>query len=152
MQYIIILAVIVVIMIILGVSTQLIANISAWMILLACALLCFMMCIFFMVFLARLLCAKKTSGYFAGAKKKDKARFDTAYYIVGESEIKNIFPYESSLKSLFYKEGREVTLRLSKDGKRVFDLNARVTIISGFLLSVIMTGVLINTAIMLYAA
>ena len=45
-----------------------------------------------------------------------------------------------------------MTLRLSKDGKRVFDLNARVTIISGFLLSVIMTGVLINTAIMLYAA
>ena len=152
MQYVIIIAVLAVIMVILGVSTQAIANISAWMILAACALLCFMMSVFFMIYLAKLLCSGKVRGRFIGARKEEGARFITAFYLAEGEEIKNIFPYESALKALFYKEGREVTLYLTKNKKRVLDLNARITIVFGFFISVIMTGVLINTAIMLYGS
>ncbi len=87
--------------------------------------------VFFLFSLIRLLLSKKVSGIFTRIGRKDKWRFDTAFYDVGGQEIANIFPCEMTMRDRFYRKGKEIRLRLGIGGKCVYDMNAVLTIVFG---------------------
>ncbi len=149
MQYVIFIAIIAVILAVLGVSTQLIANFSAWGILLLCTLVSFLMTVFFAVFLIRMLSCKKASGRFLRADFKDRGTFKkhkSAVYDIGGEEHFNIFPYDLKL---FYNKDKETELYLGKKGE-VYDMMTRITIYLGLMLSGTMTAVMLMVTLSFY--
>lgn len=120
-------AVIIVLLYILGFGLNLIASgigVCLLFVTAACEL-------FFLFSLVRLLLSKKVRGTFTRIDKKEKWRFDTAFYDVGGREISNIFPCEMTMRDRFYKKDKEISLRLGIGGKCVYDLNAALCIIFG---------------------
>ena len=117
----------IVLLYILGFGLNLIASGIA-----VCLVAATVMCEAFFIFsLIRLLLSKKVSGTFTRIGKKEKWRFDTAFYDVSGSEIPNIFPCEMTMRDKFYKKDKEITLRLGIGRKCVYDINAILTIIFG---------------------
>lgn len=89
---------------------------------------------FFLFSLIRLLLSKKVSGVFTRIGRKEKWRFETAFYDISGKEIPNIFPCEMTMRDKFYKKDKEIKLRLGIGGKCVYDMNAMLTIIFGNIL------------------
>ena len=123
-------AVIIVLLYILGFGFNLIAS-GIGVCLIAATVLCE---IFFIFCLVRLLLSKKVRGTFVRIGRKEKGHFDTAFYMIDGRELPNIFPSEMAMKDKFYKENKEVTLRLGIGKKCVYDLNAVLTIVCGTVL------------------
>ena len=150
MQYIIILAVIAVILAVLGVSLQVIANASAWGILMLCALVSFVMVIFFAVYLVKLMSCKKAKGRFLRADYKENGAFKkykSAVYEIDGQEYFNIFPYDLKI---FYSKDKQTELYIDKNGEAVYDIMTRITILAGLMLSVAMTFFMIVLTIYFY--
>lgn len=149
MQYIIILAVVAVILAVLGVSLQVIANVSAWGILLLCSLVSFAMAVFFAVYLMKLLSGRKAKGRFLRADYKENGAFKkykSAVYDIDGQEYFNIFPYDLKI---FYSKDKQIELYIDKNGA-VYDVMTRITILAGLMLSVAMTFFMIALTIYFY--
>ena len=150
MQYIIILSVIIVLLIALGVSLQLIANVSAWGILALCSLLAFAMTAFFAVYMVKLFGSKRAKGSYIRTDFKDNGRFKryrSAVYEIDGKEHFGVFP--ADIKA-FYRTGRQYSLLIDKNGF-VYDRVIRITIIAGLILSVLTTaGLVVMTIQFLY--
>ncbi|MBR1750977.1 MAG: hypothetical protein IJ740_08895 [Ruminococcus sp.] len=147
MQYAVTIALIIVILLVLGVSTQALASVSAYMIVYFCIGLCIVMTVFFAVFLARLMLCKKTRGVYKGARDAGEGRikYKRAVYEIEGSEHLNNFPMDIKL---FYKENKDCELYMDKKGG-VYDINARITIIAGLMMSVAMTFFMVLVAQMI---
>lgn len=148
MQYIIIIALIAVILIVLGVSLTAIANISAWVILLLCSVATLGMSVFFLVYFVKLLKCRKAVGRYLRADNNTKSRlgkYKCAVYEIGGEEHFGVFP--ADIKA-FYISDKEQTLYIDKKD-RVYDRTIRITIIAGLISSVVMTAVLIVSAMKL---
>ena len=126
-------AVILTLFVILGFNTGAIAVIIGYA-------LVFLLClseVFFLIFLFRLAFTKRVSGVFTRIERLPGARYDTALYMTDEGELSNIFPCEFVMRDKFYKSGKTIRLRADRFGgrnRRVFDTNARATIIMGNIL------------------
>lgn len=127
MEFLCAAAVLIVLLYILGFGLNLIAS-GIGVCLAVVTLLCE---VFFLLSLVRLLLSKKVTGTFTHIGKKEKWRFDTAFYDINGSELPNIFPCEMTMRDKFYKKDKTVKLRLGIGGKCVYDLNAVLTIIFG---------------------
>ncbi len=123
-------AVLIVLLYILGFGLNLIAS-GIVVCLVAATVLCEA---FFLFSLVRLLLSKKVTARFVRIAKREKWRFDTAFYEVGEQEIPNIFPCEMTMRDKFYKKDKEIKLRLGIGRKCVYDMNAVLTIVFGNIL------------------
>lgn len=106
--------------------------------------------VFFAFSLIRLLLSKKVSGVFTRIGKKEKWRFDTAFYEVDGAEIPNIFPCEMTMRDKFYKKDKEIKLRKGIGGKCVYDMNATLTIIFGNVLFGVSSWLFIWGAMLLF--
>ncbi|MCR4779810.1 MAG: hypothetical protein K5876_01800 [Ruminiclostridium sp.] len=120
-------AVIIVLLYILGFGLNLIAS-GIGVCLMAVTLLCEL---FFIFCLVRLFMSKKVRGVYKRIGRKERGRFDTAFYEVDGRELPNIFPCEMAMRDKFYKKDKEITLRLGAGGKCVYDLNAVLSIVIG---------------------
>lgn len=149
MQYVIIIAVVAVIILVLGVSVQMIASVSAWAIMLVCTLVSALMAVFFVVFLAKMLACKRKKGVFLRADFKDRGAFkkykSAVYDIEGEEHF-NIFPYDLKI---FYKKDKLTELYLDKKGE-VYDTMTRITIYAGVMLSLAMTALMAWVTVFYY--
>lgn len=121
---------------VLGVGTEFIAlGIFALTVLAALAMFAlFTYCIF------NLFLAKKLKAEFVKIAKKENGRFNKAYYLIDKAEIPCLFPCESFFKKKLYRAGKMYTVRLSKNGKFVFDRFSTVTCILGFAFSLAFTA------------
>ena len=141
MPAVITIVIILVLLVLLGVSTQMIANISAFIIVYLCMAMCIAMVIFFVIFMAKLVLCKKAVGVYTGAEEIQKGRMKykrAVYEINGEKHF-NVFPLDIKL---FYKPGRECELYVDKKGGG-YDINARITIIAGLMLSIASTMLMV---------
>ena len=78
---------------------------------------------------------KSVKGKFVRFGRAEGKKFDTAFYMVSDSEYPNVFPCEVVMRSKIYIPDK--VCRLRYDGKRneVFDLNAVCCVIFGLVLS-----------------
>ena len=86
--------------------------------------------VMFLGCLAALIGSHKERAVYTRTDKHPKHRFTCAYYNVCGKETANIFPCEK-LMSKMYRTDKEVTVRLSGDGRTVIDGNAFICIIAG---------------------
>lgn len=85
-----------------------------------------------------LLFSRKCDARFVRIEKKGK--FSSAVYIVDGAEYFCIFPCEAIFRKRIYNPEKPYTVRLNKRIKRVFDRNALITCITGFLFSAVSSG------------
>ena len=96
----------------------------------------------FLFFAVRLLFSKRVRGSFTRIGRAEKARYDTAFYRIDDTELPNVFPAEMVMKDRLYRVGREVKLRVDVRKKFVYDRNARLTILLGVPLCTLLCGFL----------
>ena len=96
--------------------------------------------LFFLVSVIGLIASKKREAYFSRFDRRGKAKWETAFYEVGDTELPNIFPCEVVMRDKLYRPDRKVKVRLSFSGKVVYDRNAVATIIFGNILCIPLTG------------
>lgn len=139
MEILIILLIIIVLLLILGVSTELI--LFGLML-----LMLFMMATLFVFFAfsaVRLLRCERTTGKVSKITINERFGFKTPNYKIGDEEYPNVFPCEMIMKRQLYSEGRECRLMLDKKRKKVYDGNARASVIAGVFLSAASVAMLI---------
>jgi len=94
----------------------------------------------FLYFFVRLMMSKRCEGEFTRIERRDKEKFDRAYYMTDDGELPNAFPCEFVMRDKLYRKGRKVRLRVDRSKKRVYDRNAFMTIITGTVLALIGTA------------
>ncbi|MBP5378255.1 MAG: hypothetical protein J6X85_10845 [Ruminococcus sp.] len=132
MEFILVIAIIVVLCIILGVKTIYLLAAGAALLgliyIASLALLCF--------FFVRLFFAKKHKAVFSRIDKNPRGSFKVAYYTIDGTEYPNVFPEEGLLRSKLYRSDRNSTVFLTKNKKNVYDKFACATCTIGFLLTI----------------
>lgn len=131
MEFLIILAVVIALLIMIGVEIPTI--LMGFMGLLGLIIL--LILVFFIYCLTKLVGAKKCRGVLSKVDKSPKFEYNCAYYEVDGVEYANIFPCEVVLKKHLYTQGKEYVLRLNKKKETVFDPNAYACLIFGLILS-----------------
>lgn len=131
MEILIILLIIIVLLLIVGVSTELILFGLMVLMLLMMAVLF----VFFSISAVRLILCERTTGKVSKITVNERFGFRIPNYKIGDGEFPNVFPCEMVMKKQLYAEGRECRLFLDKKRKRVYDGNARASIIAGVFLS-----------------
>lgn len=131
MEFIVVIAIILVLCLILGVNF----NYILWGItILACILfglmtLCFAYCI------VRLAFAKRKEANFVRFDKVKDSRVEVAFYLVEGGEYACIFPKEFILENKLYSKEKTYTVMLDMKSKKVYDQYAIATCILGLLFS-----------------
>lgn len=136
MEFFLIIAVIIVLCILLGVSAEL-------MILGALAfigLVIFAMLLLFIFFFIMLITSRKTEAVFTKTDKRPNGKFNVAFYIIGDKEYPCIFPSEPNFRKLVYKEGKSYRVMLNNRMGAVFDKWAVTTCITGLIFSSLSTA------------
>ncbi|WP_303824817.1 hypothetical protein [Ruminococcus flavefaciens] len=132
MEFILVIAVIVVLCLIIGVKAiYLIAAAAALAGLIYAASL--LLLDFFFV---RLLFSKKHKAVFSRIDKSPRSSFKVAYYTIDETEYPNVFPEEGFFRSKFYRSDRKSTVYLTKNKKYVYDKFSCATCTIGFLFTI----------------
>lgn len=90
----------------------------------------------FLYFFVRLMMSKRCEGEFTRIVRRDKEKFDRAYYMTDDGELPNAFPCEFVMRDKLYRKGRKVRLLVDRNKKRVYDRNAFITIITGTFLAI----------------
>ena len=75
--------------------------------------------VFFAVCWVMLLRSEKKSARFV--RFESGQRFESAVYLIDGSEYGNVFPAEFVMRGKLYRSDREVTVRLARRSRRVFD-------------------------------
>lgn len=131
MEVLVILAIVIVLLLILGVSPE--ALMLGSMVLMG--LLMLTLFVFFIYCSFRLLRSKRCTGKLSRVEKHPKYGYGTPYYTVEGEEYANVFPCEVVMKKQLYSEGRECRVFLDRRRGRVFDGNATASVIGGAILS-----------------
>lgn len=92
---------------------------------------------FFAYSLTMLARSKKCSAQFVRIDKKEKHKFEAAFYEVNGEEYPNAFPCEPILRDKFYKKNTKTHVRFVEKKSYVLDKNAQVTIAIGTLFCLI---------------
>lgn len=90
--------------------------------------------LFFLYCDVRLLFSKRRSATFTHIAKREKTNYETAFYMTDDGELPNIFPCEMIMRKRLYDPERTVKVRVDAGKKFVYDRNALLTIIFGTLL------------------
>lgn len=138
MEFLAVTAVIVVICVMIGVNTGLIAAAAAAII----GLLVAAMALFFIWFFFSLIRTKTAKGFFLRIEKNNKNGFHTAIYSIDGKEYPCVFPAETFFVSFLYKKDRLYRLFFSEKKCAVFDRFALITCITGFVCSITAVAVL----------
>lgn len=131
MEFILVIAVIVVLCLIIGVKPLFL--IAAGVALLGLIYVASLVLLDF--FFVRLLFAQKHKAVFSRIDKSPRSSFKVAYYIIDGNEYPNVFPEEGLMQSRLYRSDRECTVFLAKNKKFVYDKFSRATCTLGFLLT-----------------
>lgn len=91
--------------------------------------------VFFAVCWVMLLRSEKKSARFV--RFESGQRFESAVYLIDGSEYGNVFPAEFVMRGKLYRSDREVTVRLARRSRRVFDRNALITSLVGLPVSLL---------------
>ncbi|NLT08365.1 MAG: hypothetical protein GXY08_02550 [Ruminococcus sp.] len=143
MEFFAVLAVVVVLCIVLGVSADIMVMGAAALL----ALIIFAMTVLFIFFTVRLLCSHRTKAVFLRVERPDGQRFRCAYYEAGGSEYPCVFPSEPKI---MYREGKQCMVFLHKGSGKVFDRFAATTCILGLALSLAISAGIIYIGIVLF--
>jgi hypothetical protein len=145
MEFVLVIAVIVVLCILLGVSVKLLLIGAAALFGLIFAAAVLLLGVFFV----RLLFAKKKKAVFSRIDKSPRGRFKVAYYVIDGTEYPNVFPEEGLFRSVLYKSSRSSTVFLARNKRFVYDKYACATCIIGFAAgiaaAVYVTALFLNT-------
>lgn len=131
MEILIGIAVIFILMLCLGTGIELIVTVALGFLGL---FILFMAVIFLYAFIV-MIKSEKTTGSFTRSFTDEKSRIPFAYYLIDESEYRNMFPLEVIFQKKIYKEGKEVKLLLNRKKKCCFDNNAVICCILGIAVS-----------------
>lgn len=132
MEGIVVIAVVVALALILGVSPYIIVSTA----LCFAGLFLVFMVVFFIIFFFKMLGSKRMEAEFTKIDKRSPtARFNLAFYKIDGKEYPNIFPEEGIMEKMLYKTDKKYYVRLNKKGY-VFDRFATTTCIIGFMLSI----------------
>ena len=143
MEMLIVLVVVTVLLVILGVSAEML--IVGFL-----GLLCLMMIalvLFFTYCIIRMTKSKKCSGKLSKLTQNPKHGFSVPVYEIDGEEYENVFPCEIVMKKQLYYEGRECRLLLDEKRRKVFDGNARASSIVGIVISAVSAVLLIYNLI-----
>ena len=133
MEALIVLVIITVLLLILGVSAEvLIIGFLGLLGLMMGALF-----LFFAYCIIRMTQSRKCIGKVGKVDINPKYGFSTPVYEIDGENYENVFPCEVIMKKQLYYEGRECNLLLDKKRSKVFDGNARISSIVGILLSAV---------------
>ncbi|MBP5268192.1 MAG: hypothetical protein J6Z29_06435 [Ruminococcus sp.] len=133
MEALIVLVIVTVLLLILGVSAEvLIIGFLGLLGLMMGALF-----LFFAYCIIRMTQSRKCIGKVAKVDINPKYGFSTPVYEIDGENYENVFPCEVIMKKQLYYEGRECKLLLDKKRSKVFDGNARISSIVGILLSAV---------------
>ena len=133
MEALIVLVIITVLLLILGVSAEvLIIGFLGLLGLMMGALF-----LFFAYCIIRMTQSRKCIGKVEKVDINPKYGFSTPVYEIDGENYENVFPCEVIMKKQLYYEGRECKLLLDKKRSKVFDGNARISSIVGILLSAV---------------
>ena len=88
----------------------------------------------FLFFAVRLLFSKRAEAVFSRIGRTEKGKYDVAFYNTESGELPNVFPAEMVMKKQLYKSDKTLKLRIDVKKKFVYDRNARLTILLGWLL------------------
>lgn len=138
MEFILGLAVIVILLLILGIGADVIIYGFMGLLCLASGASALVL----MYFAVRLMLSGKCTGKFTRIDKTEKSRYDAAHYMTELGELPNVFPAEMVMKKRLYNSEKTVKLRIDRGKRFVYDRNARATIISGVPLTIAMTALL----------
>ena len=125
MEFLIVLAMIVIIMLCLGFGVGDIIMLA----LMIFSVLAVLTGVFFVLSLIMLIFSRKKKGTFT--RINEEGRFPVAVYEVDGAELKNVFPCEMILRDKLYVPEKTVTLYFTKFRGAVIDKNAFITIIAG---------------------
>lgn len=128
MEFFAVLAVIVALCIVFGVSADIMIAAALGLI----ALIIFTMTFLFIFFVWRLLRSRRTEAAFTKTEKPEGSRFRCAFYSCGGKEYPCVFPSEPRF---MYKEGKTCRVFLHKSSGTVFDRYAATTCILGLIIS-----------------
>ncbi len=148
MEFILGIAVIVIILLILGFGVDVIMIGFV-------GLLCLMSAsssVVLLYFGVRLMFSKRCEGEFTRIGRQGKRRYDAAFYSTDEGELPNVFPAEVVMKERFYRPDKKLRMRIDRGKKYVYDSNARLTIILGTPLCSLLTAGIWYIALLLYGA
>lgn len=132
MELLIGIAIIFVLLLCLGVSTEVIVQIAIGII---CLFVVFMAGVFIYATII-LLSGKKKKGVFLRSDNEDKGKLPYARYLIEGTEYVNLFPLEVIFQSKIYRTDREVNLILNEKAKKCMDGNAVMCCILGLAVSV----------------
>lgn len=129
MEFILVLAVIIVLCKVLGVSNEML--IAGGLIFVELVIIA--MLILFFYFCLNLIFTRRKKAFFVRTGKPEGSKFNVAYYLIDGEEYPCIFPRESGLA---YKENHEYTVRYSRRLNKVYDIWSILTCIIGLLFSI----------------
>lgn len=132
MEFILVIAVIVVLCLVIGID-------SSYLILAGAVLtgiIYVLSLLLLMFFFARMLFAKKKTAFFSRIDKSPSSRFKVAYYMIDGTEYPNVFPEEGFFRSKLYRSDKSCTVLLAKNNKFVFDKFSCATCTIGFILGI----------------
>ena len=145
MGFVLSLLLIIVSLLVLGADVHMILTIMLGLL----GLLILLTFLFFTFSAISLLASKKTTAVFSRIEKSPMGKCECAYYLVDGSEIPNAFPAEVAFHDALYHENEEITVHLTHSKKYVYDKNAFITILAGFLIFVIIMAVTVIVAMAL---
>ena len=143
MEFVIIIAVIIVCCLILNVNTS---YIIFGLAILMCGIFA-LMAIFFVYSIIKLACSKPKEARFQRFHKVKNSKVQMAYYLVEGEEYPCFFPKEFILEKKLYSQDKIYKVMLNKKSKKVFDKYAITTCVLGLffcvVISVFMGGLII---------
>ena len=104
------------------------------------ALMVTAMLVLFFYSLLRIAASEKSEAVFIRIEKSDKGAFSSAYYLVDGAEYPCVFPAETLLRDSVYKCDVPCRVMLDRKKQRVYDRNALITTVIGFVFSLIISA------------
>lgn len=139
MELILIVVVVIMLCLSLGINAELIlVGMTALL-----ALFLVAMFLLFAYSIFRMLTAEKTVANFLRIDKNPNGKFDVAYYKIENEEYSCAFPSEIVMKKKLYSGDKQYKVRINKKTKRIYDKNASITCITGFVFSSLMMGLVV---------
>ncbi len=106
--------------------------------------------LFFLYCDIRLIFSKRRSAVFTHIAKQGRAKYDTAFYMTDEGELPNIFPCEVIMRKKLYDPEKTVKVHIDARKKFVYDRNALLTILFGTLLCALLCFFFVGGAFLLF--
>ncbi len=133
MEFILVIAVIIVLCLVIGIDAIYLLFAGAAIVVIIYVLSLILLIFFFI----RMLFAKKKTAYFSRIDSSPHSSFKVAYYMIDGNEYPNVFPEEGFFRSKLYRSDKSCTVLLARNKKFVFDKFSCATCTIGFLLGIV---------------